>query len=164
VWTDLSGRTTIPNLWAAGEVACTGVHGANRLASTSLLEGLVWGTMAGREITKGACEDGDSFPEINEWEPESAMVDPAFLSQDWLTLKNTMWNYVGLIKTDARLKRAEGILTELSRGIDVFYRKASLSDDLIGLRHAALVALLILNACKRNRSSLGCYLREDVEI
>ncbi len=75
-----------------------------------------------------------------------------------------MWNYVGLIKTDARLKRAEGILTELDRGIDVFYRKAALSDALIGLRHASLVALLILDACKKNTKSLGCYQREELEI
>ena len=95
---------------------------------------------------------------------EESQVDPAFLSQDWLTLKHTMWNYAGLIKTNARLARAEGILTELSRGIEVFYRKATLSDSLIGLRHASLVARLILKASLRNSKSLGCYLREDREI
>ena len=86
------------------------------------------------------------------------------LFSDVQTLKQTLWNYVGLIKTDARLKRAEGILTELSGGIDVFYRKAALSDELIGLRHASLAARLILEACKRNSKSLGCYLREELEI
>lgn len=165
VWTDLEGKTSIPRLWAAGEVACTGLHGANRLASTSLLEGLVWGTRAGETIATRV-KNSPAFPrvEIEPWKSEASRVDPSFLSQDWLTLKHTMWNYVGLIKTDARLKRAEGILTELARGIDVFYRKAALSDALIGLRHASLAALLILDACKRNPKSLGCYQREEWEI
>ncbi|MEZ4751823.1 MAG: hypothetical protein R3B54_14685 [Bdellovibrionota bacterium] len=86
------------------------------------------------------------------------------MHQDWLMLKHTMWNYVGLIKTDSRLRRAEGILGELSEGIDKFYRKAALSDELIGLRQAVLVSQLILNACKRNPKSKGCYLRGELEI
>ncbi len=165
VWVDLEGRTSIPHLWAVGEVSCTGLHGANRLASTSLLEGLVWGTQAGRAIgEKIGSEAIPSIPEIDDWKSETAKVDSSFITQDWLTLKNTMWNYVGLIKTETRLKRAQGILTELSRGIDVFYRKAQLSDGLIGLRQAVLVSNLILEACMRNTKSLGCYQREDLEI
>lgn len=160
IWVDLQGRTSVDALWAAGEVACSGVHGANRLASTSLLEGIVWGTEAGRAIV----ERGRQFPTLDPWEHGSVKVEPAFLSQDWLTLKHTMWNYVGLIKTEARLRRAAGILAELERGIDFFYRKAMLSDALIGLRHASQVALLVLEACERNPRSLGCYLREDFEI
>jgi len=164
VWTDLEGRTSVSDLWAVGEVACTGVHGANRLASTSLLEGLVWGTRAGETIAKSGGVADVVFPEMEPWRGESTRVDPAFILQDWLTLKHTMWNYVGLIKTDLRLQRAEGVLRELTRGIEVFYRKAVLSDPLIGLRNASLVSLLILKACKRNRHSLGCYLREEAEI
>lgn len=165
VWTGLEGETSVANLWAAGEVSCTGVHGANRLASTSLLESLVWGTRSGEAIARRLSEgERPEFPEIEPWRAETAQVDPSFLKQDWLTLKHTMWNYVGLIKTEARLKRAEGILAELGRGIEMFYRKASLSDELIGLRHASLTALLVLEACKRNPRSLGCYLREELEI
>jgi L-aspartate oxidase len=166
VWSSLAGETSIPNLFAIGETSCTGLHGANRLASTSLLEGLVWGTEAANQITKNleTTHKNFNYPEINLWKQESVEVDPSFLKQDWLTLKQTMWNYVGLIKTDARLKRAEGILTELYRGIDTFYRRAILSDELIGLRHAALVAILILEASKRNPNSLGCYQREELSI
>ncbi len=165
VWTDLEGRTSVANLWAAGEVACTGLHGANRLASTSLLEGLVWGTRVGEAID-AVLDRGipTPRPEIREWESVDSPVDPSFLRQDWLTLKHTMWNYVGLIKTEARLHRAHGILTELSQGIESFYRKAGLSDELIGLRHASLAARLILKASERNTKSLGCYLREELEI
>jgi L-aspartate oxidase len=152
-------------LWAVGEVACTGLHGANRLASTSLLEGLVWGTRAGRAIGESCRESAPGpHPRIAPWESGVAQVDPSFLSQDWMLLQHTMWNYAGLIKTDARLSRAEGILTELNRGIQVFYRQAKLSDALIGLRHATLVALRILEACKANRRSTGCYQRESLEI
>ncbi len=165
VWVDLQGRTSISNLWAGGETACTGLHGANRLASTSLLEGLVWGTRSGEAIATQVSWEGNlQFPQIEPWISEKSVVDPAFLSQDWLTLKHTMWNYAGLMKTSSRLARAEGILTELARGIDVFYRRAALSDSLIGLRHASLTALLILEASRRNKQSLGCYLREYMEI
>jgi L-aspartate oxidase len=165
VWVDLSGRTSIGQLWAAGEVSCTGLHGANRLASTSLLEGLVWGTRAGQAIGRDLDErEEGSFPEIEPWKNETSRVDASFISQDWMMLKHTMWNYVGLIKTEARLERAEGILTELSRGTESFYRKAVLSDSLIGLRHAVLVAGQVLKACRRNPRSLGCYQREDLAI
>ncbi len=164
VWADLEGRTTVANLWAAGEVACTGLHGANRLASTSLLEGLVWGTRCGRAVGKDLKNSRPTFPEIESWQSGTASVDPSFLSQDWLTLKHTMWNYVGLIKTESRLSRADGILRELLRGIETFYRRAELSDTLIGLRHASLVALRILEASIANPRSLGCYHRRDLEI
>ncbi|MFM8270053.1 MAG: L-aspartate oxidase [Pseudomonadota bacterium] len=165
IWTDLSGRTSIRNLWAAGEVACTGLHGANRLASTSLLEGLVWGYKAGESISAALKEDGTPItPDIEPWKSETGSIDSSFLTQDWLTLKHTMWNYVGLIKTDLRLERAQGILGELSRGIDRFYRHAALSDELIGLRHASLVARLIVEASLRNRKSLGCYLRDESSV
>jgi len=165
VWTDLVGRTSVDHLWAAGEVACTGLHGANRLASTSLLEGLVWGSKAGEAIFESLQKTGvPSLPEIEPWSSEVGTVDPSFLTQDWLTLKHTMWNYVGLIKTELRLERAQGILSELSRGIDRFYRHAALSDELIGLRHASLAARLIVEASMRNRKSLGCYLRSDLDI
>ncbi len=164
VWVDLEGRSTIQNLWAAGEVSCTGLHGANRLASTSLLEGLVWGTRAGRAIAQSLDSTRPTFPEIDPWESGTVHVDPSFLSQDWLTLKHTMWNYVGLIKTESRLSRADGILKELVRGIETFYRKAELSDALIGLRHGALVALRILEASSANPHSRGCYHRGELEI
>ncbi|MBY0369106.1 FAD-dependent oxidoreductase [bacterium] len=164
VWVDLEGRTTVRNLWATGEVSCTGLHGANRLASTSLLEGLVWGHRAALAISAGLEKDRPRFPSIEPWELGTAHVDPSFLSQDWLTLKHTMWNYVGLIKTESRLSRADGILRELARGIETFYRRAQLSDALIGLRHASLVAIRVLEASIANPKSLGCYHRGDLEI
>lgn len=164
VWTDLSGRTSVPRLWAAGEVGSTGLHGYNRLASTSLLEGLVWGTAAGESIGRELQVEGPrEVPAIEPWKPETEPMDASFLQQDWITLKHTMWNYVGLMKSDLRLRRAEGILRELNHGIEFFYRRAVLSDALIGLRNASLVALLLVEACQRNPRSQGCYLREEAE-
>ncbi len=162
VWTDLDARTSVNGLWAVGEVACTGLHGANRLASTSLLEGLVFGHRAGTAINELLkISYGEDFPEITPWESEKQKVDASFLQQDWATLKQTMWNYVGLIKTEDRLSRAGGILNELQRGIEFFYRKAELSDELIGLRHATLASRLVVEACQRNQVSLGCYHRDE---
>lgn len=149
IWTDLEGRTSVPHLWAAGEVACTGLHGANRLASTSLLEGLVWGSQAGLAISEELKSFEAEIPEIEPWIHATAEVDPSFLSQDWLTLKHTLWNYVGLVKTEQRLGRARGILAELARGIESFYQNAKLSDELIGLRNASLVAELITQASEK---------------
>ena len=121
VWTDLDAKTSVNGLWAIGEVACTGLHGANRLASTSLLEGLVFGHRAANAIHK-SIQTEPAFPEILPWQSESQKVEPSFLQQDWMTLKHTMWNYAGLLKTEERLARAHGILNELQRGIETFWR------------------------------------------
>lgn len=89
-----SQRQNLPSeAICVGEVSCTGVHGANRLASTSLLECIVWGHIAGSQAALNS-EDNDYFPEIYDWKEETQYVDPALISQDWLTIKNTMWNYV----------------------------------------------------------------------
>ena len=121
------GRTSLAGLYAVGEVACTGVHGANRLASTSLLEGLVWGTRAARDI---AVRFDGSRPykasEIHRWyhPKREEEVDPALVNQDWLTIRSTMWNYAGVIRTRKRLERAKADLEYLSHRIEKFYQAA----------------------------------------
>ena len=102
---NLHGRTSLKRLYAIGEVSCTGAHGANRLASTSLLESLVWGYTSGKDAINFNSDD-DYFPEIDLWNKANEYIDPAFIAQGWLTIKNTMWNYVGLIRTRSRLSRA----------------------------------------------------------
>ncbi len=160
--TDNDGRTTVDRLGAVGETACTGLHGANRLASTSLLECLVRGTRAGAQaaerITRG---DGFYFPEIAGWRYEREPADPALISQDWLTIQHTMWNYVGLIRSERRLNRAQRILRELDLEIARFYEKCEVSDAVIGLRNGILTALLILEAAGQARESRGCHYRID---
>lgn len=159
---DLDGNTTIENLKAIGEVACTGVHGANRLASTSLLEDLVWGVRAGRDLVQRIEKGKYRFPGIRPWKGEKEEVDWELMAQDWLTIKHTMWNYVGLVRTPKRLDRADRIFGELGDEVRRFYSNSLVSDDLIGLRNGVLNAKLICTAARRNRQSLGChYVREE---
>lgn len=158
---DSEGRTSIKRLRAAGEVACSGIHGANRLASSSLLEGLVWGALAGGGVAREIKDSEDGFPKISQWKYEKEEADPALILQDWLTIRQTMWNYVGLVRTTKRLARAEKILTELQSEIEEFYRYSVISDDLIGLRNGIQTALVILQAAKVNRRSRGCHYRKD---
>ncbi len=160
--TDDFGRTTVDRLRAAGEVACTGLHGANRLASTSLLECLVWGTRAGGDAAERIMRgDNFYFPTVADWRYEHEPADPALISQDWLTIRQTMWNYVGLIRSEKRLNRAMRILRELDLEIARFYDKCEISDSIVGLRNGMLTALLILEAAEQSRESRGCHYRID---
>lgn len=161
---DLQGRTSIRRLRGAGEVSCTGVHGANRLASTSLLEGLVWGVEAAKSIVaEKVARGGEPYylPEIAPWRYENEPADPALMMQDWLTIKYTMWNYVGLVRSAKRLKRARAILRELQTEIEYFYERAQLSDEIIGLRNGCQAALAVLFAALENRTSRGGHHRVD---
>lgn len=163
VWTDLDGATSVPGLYAAGEVAATGLHGANRLASTSLLEALVFGERAGRAAAEDAvrAEAEGTVTEPRSWEPARTTVDPALLAQDGQFLRQTLWNYVGLVRSERRLQRAERILGELRNEVEWFYKRAELSEELIALRNGTLVAELLLYAALRRRKSVGThYLKE----
>jgi L-aspartate oxidase len=162
VWVDEWGQTTLKNLYAVGEVACTGLHGANRLASTSLLEGLVWGRRAAQHIECHLAEqtlyDTDLIP---VWAATGdAVADPALLTQDMSVIKHIMWNYVGLVRTGPRLARALRDLRSLESEIENFYRTRRLTDDLIGLRNAVRTAIIVTNAAWQNKVSMGCHYRE----
>ena len=156
------GRSNLHRLRAVGEVACSGLHGANRLASTSLLECLVWGTRAG-EQTAAFIARGEEyyFPQIAPWRYEREPVDPALIAQDWLSIQQTMWNYVGLVRSEKRLNRAHEILRELHLEILRFYEKAEVTDAMVGLRNGIQTALAILLAAMECRQSLGCHYRID---
>jgi len=159
---DRDGRTTLSRLYAAGEVSCTGVHGANRLASTSLLEGLLWGWRAGRDAAAQArTVREERFPQVRPWQPEHETVDPALIAQDWMVVRHTMWNYVGLLRSEKRLHRAGRILSELQVEIEDFYRRGTMSDELLGLRNGVQTALAIQRAASENRVSRGTHYRED---
>lgn len=164
VYVDTWGQTTIQNLYAVGEVACNGLHGANRLASTSLLEGLVFGARAAEQIAKHipalSCPSPHSIP---PWD-ESGLThasDPALIQGDMQTIQNIMWHYVGLIRSGDRISRAIRELRHLQNEIETFYRKTKLSDGLIGLRNAVETALLVAHAARHNRQSRGCHYRVD---
>ncbi len=161
---DLLGRSSLPNLYAVGETSCTGVHGANRLASTSLLEALTWGVKAGEDAARAArAETETRFDHVAEWHDAdlTESIDPALIVQDWMTIRTTMWNYAGIVRTTKRLVRARADLSYLEHRIEQFYRETKLSDQLIGLRNAIEVALLITDAALRNPISMGAHYRVD---
>jgi L-aspartate oxidase len=162
VWTDEWGRTTINHLYAVGEVACTGLHGANRLASTSLLEGLVWGKRAAEHIGEELPSDpAGPAVEIPPWEDYGRIPpDPALISQDLSSIKHIMWNYVGLIRTTPRLRRAIRELRNLETEIEDFYRVTRITDEIIGLRNAVRTAIIVTMAAWVNKTSMGCHHRE----
>lgn len=162
VKTDLNGLTTLHNLYAVGEVACTGLHGANRLASTSLLEGLTFGYFAANNIIKNVDHENIYSSElIKDWIDGTEAVDTALIHQDWQTLKQTMWNYVGLTRSRHRLARAEAMFRELTDEINRFYKDASLVDSLIGLRNAVEIGQVVALASRRNTQSIGCFYRKS---
>jgi L-aspartate oxidase len=163
VQVDLSGRTSIPNLYAVGEVSCTGVHGANRLASTSLLEGLVWGVQAAEDIRAQSPALLLTDRDVPEWNDSGLIYepDPNLIQADMYSVRNLMWHYVGLVRSEYRLNRAIRDLRQLWLDIEEFYRKTRLSDELIGLRNSVQTALIVAYAAHHNRSSRGCHYRED---
>jgi L-aspartate oxidase len=162
IWTDLNAKTNLSGLWACGEVACSGLHGANRLASMSLLEALVFGDQSGRSVVDFLKNDKEEIPKIRDWQESNENVDLTLVQQDWSMLRKTLWNYVGLIRSEKHLKRAERLLVDLRNEVESFYKNAKLSKELIDLRQGVLVATLCLYAAIRNRKSLGThYLQEE---
>ncbi len=163
---DAWGQTSIANLYAVGEVACTGLHGANRLASTSLLEGLVFGARAAERVEQVFAARPPTTltrDDVPAWD-ESGLTqepDPALIQGDMQTIQNIMWHYVGLIRSGDRLSRAIRELRHLQNEIETFYRVTKLSDGLIGLRNAVEVALIIAQSARHNRQSRGCHFRTD---
>lgn len=168
VLVDLAGRSSLERLYAVGECSCTGVHGANRLASTSLLEGLLWGRSAGQHIAghlqKRRSADKRLLDSIRDWQHpgEQHNEDPALLAQDWATIRNTMWNYAGLLRTEQRLKRAVEDLSTLTKHLMEFYKRTPLSKPLVDLWHGSAAASIVAISALRNRQSKGCHYVEEV--
>lgn len=162
VWVDVWGQSTIKNLYAIGEVSCTGVHGANRLASTSMLEGLVWGDRAAQHIrTKLSEQPIPNGNDIPEWQHAPGdKADPALIAGDMRTIQHIMWNYVGLVRTTPRLARALRELRHLETEIEQFYQITPLTDALVGLRNAIRAAVLVTLAAWGNKQSQGAHYRE----
>lgn len=160
VLVDVWGESSLKGLYAVGEVACTGLHGANRLASTSLLEGLVWGVRASRRIVSTFNPKTHYKPsDIHAWyyPKMEEEIDPALINQDWLSIKSTMWNYAGIIRTTKRLERARADLNYLRHRIEKFYKEARMEPKIVGLKHGIQVALLITSAALGNPVSRGSH-------
>ncbi|MFW6049683.1 MAG: L-aspartate oxidase [Myxococcota bacterium] len=161
VVTDLDGKTRIPGLLAVGEVACTGLHGANRLASNSLLEGLVFGHRAAAALAR--TEGPVRLPDVPDWDVgEAAESDEAVVvTQNWDELRRTMWNYVGIVRTDKRLRRAARRIALLQEEIRAYYWEHLVTRDLLELRNIADVAELIVTCASFRKESRGLHYTLD---
>jgi L-aspartate oxidase len=180
------GETTLSRLYAIGETSCSGVHGANRLASTSLLEGLTWGFYAAQSIREKLTRPASSaspsalrafsslrpgtgaFPDsivttIPDWRPpgKENLEDPALILQDWTIIQHTMWNYVGIVRTYERLKRALADVQHLGNRLTKYYHESTISKSIVELFHGQQMASIVATAAIRNPKSIGAHFRKD---
>tara|TARA_Y100001970_G_C14164291_1_gene820363 strand:+ start:146 stop:1693 length:1548 start_codon:yes stop_codon:yes gene_type:complete len=160
VGVNLVGKTSLKRLYAVGEVSCTGIHGANRLASTSLLECLVWGYFAGKDVIEDK-DDDSYFPPIHQWQQGERQIDKAQIVQEWLTIKNTMWNLGGLIRSQEKLHAAMNILRNLQSDVEKTYQQSKLDNEILSLRNGAQTALAIIASSIEARESKGTHYVED---
>ena len=157
VHTDLDGRTNVLHLNAVGETACTGLHGANRLASTSLLECLTGAKFTAKADAREIASTEFNLPEPRLWRSPPGEADPTLVHQDLSLVRQTMWNYAGVVRSPRRLTRARRILLELREEIQSFYRDCRLTPELVELRNAVQTALLVVHAASLNPRSKGCH-------
>jgi len=160
VVTDMLGRTDIRNLYATGETACTGLHGANRLASNSLLEALVYAHAAAEQAVQDThSTDFKSFPETPVWD-EVGTTDSdelIMVSQNWDEIRRFMWNYVGIVRSDKRLARANRRIEIIQNEIREYYWNFKVAADLVELRNIATVAELIIKCAMHRKESRGLH-------
>ena len=161
ITTDLDGRTTIPGLWAIGECAHTGLHGANRLASNSLLEGMVFAHQAALALAE--IDRSKPWPEIPDWDVGEAVPsdEAVVITQNWDELRRLMWNYVGIVRSDKRLRRAARRIALLQEEIAEYYWNYFLTRDLLELRNIATVAQLIVECAAARHESRGLHFTID---
>ena len=163
--TDLHGRTEINHLYAIGEAAHTGLHGANRMASNSLLECLVFAQAAARQINDGLSTHYH-FHKLSPWD-ESRVTDSdeeVVVSHNWDELRRFMWDYVGIVRTDKRLERAMHRVSLLQHEIDDYYSNFRISANLIELRNLTLVAELIIRCASQRKESRGLHFSLDYPV
>jgi L-aspartate oxidase len=154
---DADGRSSVPGLWAAGETSCSGLHGANRLASNSLLEGLVFGRRAAEALLANP-PPAPSF-DPPDWDVGSAAAsdEAVVVSHNWDEVRRSMWNYVGIVRSDKRLERAARRIALLKDEIREYYWKHLVTFDLLELRNIADVAELIVRCARFRKESRGLH-------
>jgi L-aspartate oxidase len=161
VVTDTEGRTDIRGLFAVGETACTGLHGANRLASNSLLEALIYADAAARAVMSGPAEPSSAglCPDPSPWD-ETGTTDSdeaIMVAHNWDEIRRLMWNYVGVVRSDKRLERARRRIEIIQREIHEYYWDFKVTRDLVELRNIATVAELIIDCARHRKESRGLH-------
>ena len=160
VLTDLSGRTDLPGLYAVGEVACTGLHGANRLASNSLLECMVFARAAAQHIAQAPRQQIPALPRWDDSRVQDA-DESVVISHNWDELRRFMWDYVGIVRTNKRLERAAHRIAMLQGEIQEFYAHFHVTRDLLELRNLVQVADLIVQSAQMRHESRGLHYSRD---
>ncbi len=160
---DMNGTTTISGLFACGETAFTGVHGANRLASNSLLEAVVFSQIAVETAGRYVKDHKGKIPQILTWNQEGTFNHDewVFLVHDRHVIREIMWDYVGIVRSDFRLDRAKRRLDVIASEVEDFYKKTVVTNDLIELRNIATVAMLIIQSARSRKESRGLHFNTD---
>ncbi len=163
VRTDLQGRTSIPGLYASGEVACTGLHGANRLASNSLLEALVFSKNAAQSARQEKKAEPTLKVELPHWEKAGNPnhEEWVLISHDRHEIQRLMWDYVGIVRSNDRLQRADRRIRLIAKEIEEFYRQSVVAEGIVELRNLAQVAQLIIRSALRRKESRGLHFNTD---
>jgi L-aspartate oxidase len=162
VMTDRNARTDIPGLYAVGETACTGLHGANRMASNSLLECLVFAEQANHDIRLHIADIPEPGP-LPDWD-ESQVSDSdeeVLIAHNWDELRRFMWDYVGIVRTNKRLERAMNRVVLLKEEIAEYYGRFRVTSDLLELRNLVIVAELIIRCAQQRKESRGLHFTKD---